>query len=123
MKRLLASLALLAVAFSGCMSSSDACDDLAAAEPDATVVTMLPSSEYGPDEVTVSLGDDGEATVIWCNEGGSHNVHEENGLFQSDITSAKGEHFRHTFTEEGTYDYWCDPHKSQGMTGIVRVTA
>jgi plastocyanin len=34
---------------------------------------------------------------------------------------APGEDYEHTFDHSGTYGYFCIPHESSGMVGIVRV--
>jgi len=34
---------------------------------------------------------------------------------------AAGEAYEHTFERAGTYEYYCIPHESSGMTGTVRV--
>lgn len=34
---------------------------------------------------------------------------------------APGESFSHTFTEPGTYQYFCIPHEAAGMTGTIVV--
>lgn len=34
---------------------------------------------------------------------------------------ASGESFSHTFTEPGTYQYFCIPHEAAGMTGTIVV--
>ena len=34
---------------------------------------------------------------------------------------AAGERYEHTFDRQGTYEYFCVPHESSGMTGTVVV--
>lgn len=74
---------------------------------------------YDPAAIRVSQG----TTVVWewTSFGGSHNVVEENGVFESELMSSEGETFSHTFTEPGFYRYICTPHQTQGMLGVVEV--
>lgn len=41
--------------------------------------------------------------------------------FNSEILSEQGATYEHTFETEGTYDYFCIPHKSLGMVGRIVV--
>jgi len=93
----------------------------------------------GQSEVTVAVGSEANGgyygfnpaairvdpgtTVVWewTGEGNSHNVVAEDGSFESELYSAPGETFEHTFESEGTYKYYCDPHRSLGMLGAVVV--
>lgn len=71
--------------------------------------------------------DDG-TTVIWewTGEGGDHNVEDDGGEFESELTGEEGFEFEYTF-EEGedesgnVYNYFCDPHVDIGMLGSVVV--
>ena len=90
----------------------------------------------GQDEVTVDVGAgssglafgpaavhvDNGATVVWewTGEGGAHNVIAEDGSFESGSPVSSGT-FEHTFDEDGLYEYFCSPHKGQGMKGVVIV--
>lgn len=90
----------------------------------------------GQDEVTVTVGaDDGLSfdpvailvdpgtTVVWewSGQGGKHNVVDQEGAFESDLTAEEGYTFEHAFESEGTFKYSCDPHKAVGMKGVVAV--
>jgi halocyanin-like protein len=93
----------------------------------------------GTDEVTVTVGADGNngpyafdppairvdpgTTVIWewSGDGGSHNVVEDAGGFQSDLVGAGGVTFERTFEERGIVKYVCTPHESMGMRGAIVV--
>jgi len=74
---------------------------------------------FGPAAIRVDPG----TTVVWewTGEGNSHNVVAEDGSFESELYSAPGETFEHTFESEGTYTYYCAPHQSLGMLGAVVV--
>lgn len=89
----------------------------------------------GKPEVTVNVGagDEGlkfeptaimidEGTVViweWTGEGDEHNVVEEEGEFESELSDEEGHTFDHEFQSAGTYRYVCEPHDAQGMRGAV----
>lgn len=65
-------------------------------------------------------------TVVWewTGEGGAHNVVEENGAFESELTEEAGHAFEHSFEEDdedGIFRYVCTPHEALGMKGAVAV--
>jgi halocyanin-like protein len=74
---------------------------------------------FGPPAVRVSPG----TTVVWqwTGEGNQHNVVDEAGAFESDLASEAGYTFEHTFESEGTFKYYCQPHETVGMKGVVVV--
>lgn len=70
---------------------------------------------FNPNTLTISNG----TTVTWINNDNvDHIVSAEGGLFNSG-TLSKGENFTYTFTETGTYNYFCSIHP--GMKGIIIV--
>jgi len=82
---------------------------------------------FSPAVVWVETG----ATVTWENASGSHSAtsyHPDTGgamripqdaqPFDSEIMS-DGETFEYTFDTPGVYNYYCRPHRSLGMVGIV----
>jgi len=98
------------------------------------------SDRTGQDEVSVDVGAEGNgggfafgppairietgSTVVWewTGMGGLHNVVAENGTFDSgDPVSNPDATFEFTFTETGTWLYFCNPHKALGMKGAVIV--
>lgn len=48
-------------------------------------------------------------------------IPEDADTWNSDILQEKGATFQHTFEVEGTYDYFCIPHKTLGMVGRLVV--
>jgi halocyanin-like protein len=72
---------------------------------------------FGPAAVRVSTG----TTVVWewTGQGGRHNVIAEDGSFESEQTDEEGFTFTHTFEEAGTAKYYCTPHETLGMKGVV----
>jgi len=74
---------------------------------------------FGPPAVHVDAG----TTVVWewNGQGGEHNVVEEGGAFESELTAEEGFTFEQTFDEDGIVKYYCNPHRSLGMVGAVVV--
>jgi halocyanin-like protein len=101
---------------------------------DGTVV-----DEQGASSVTVAVGTEGNggnyayspvAVVVdagttvqfeWTGKGQQHNIVDEDGEFRSDIYVDSGVHFEYSFDSSGTFRYFCGPHKSFGMKGVVAV--
>ncbi|MGZ0746313.1 halocyanin domain-containing protein [Haloparvum sp. AD34] len=90
----------------------------------------------GQDEVTVTVGAgdglsfdpvailvDPGTTVVWqwSGQGGQHNVVDQDGAFESELMGEEGHTFEHAFESEGTFKYFCNPHKAVGMKGVVAV--
>jgi plastocyanin len=81
---------------------------------------------FAPGEITIEVGD----TVEWIWSGGSHTVTsgtdlndpEVGDLFDAPLNSSNPS-FAFTFTEVGSFDYFCRPHLNFGMTGTVTVTS
>ncbi|MGQ4556117.1 halocyanin domain-containing protein [Halobellus sp. GM3] len=74
---------------------------------------------FGPAAVRVTPGT--TVTWSWTGDGGSHDVVDTDGAFQSDLVGEAGHTFEHTFETEGTYTYSCTPHETMGMKGAVVV--
>jgi len=75
---------------------------------------------FGPAAIVVS----GETRVLWewNGEGAPHNVVAEDGSFNSGpAVIDDSETFEHTFAESGITRYFCSPHLTQGMKGVVVV--
>lgn len=82
-------------------------------------VTAGPEFEFSPAEVTIDVGD----TVTWEQSGVfPHNVKFEDGSFEepADPTSTPWTAER-TFDTPGTFQYYCEQHRDNGMTGTVHV--
>ena len=74
---------------------------------------------FGPPAIHVDPGT--EVVWEWNGEGGSHNVVHEEGDYESELTAEEGFTFSHTFESDGMWKYYCQPHKSLGMKGVVVV--
>lgn len=75
---------------------------------------------YDPPAIEIDVG----TTVVWewTGEGGAHNVVAEDESFNSgDAVDEEGKRWDHTFDEEGTYTYYCTPHRAAGMKGVIFV--
>jgi plastocyanin len=74
---------------------------------------------FAPAAVRVDVG----TTVVWewTGVGGSHNVVDRGGAFESGLAAAEGHAFEHEFVTAGTYDYVCTPHQTRDMEGTVEV--
>jgi len=93
----------------------------------------------GQDSVTVSVGAEGntgffafgppaihvdpgtEIVWEWTGRGSSHNVIDEAGEFESELTAEEGFTYTRTFDSDGMYKYYCQPHRTLGMKGVVIV--
>ncbi|GAB3017887.1 halocyanin domain-containing protein [Natronobiforma cellulositropha] len=74
---------------------------------------------YDPPVVAVDPG----TTVVWewTGDGGTHDVVDEDGAYESDLVVDAGFTFEHTFEEAGVSRYGCTPHIPMGMKGAVLV--
>jgi plastocyanin len=90
------------------------------AQGGATTSVAMKDISFQPRQITVKVG----TTVTWTNEDPtSHTVTSgtrgnPSGLFDSGDV-APGATFSFTFTQPGTYDYYCKIHS--GMDGVVVV--
>ncbi|WP_255169573.1 halocyanin domain-containing protein [Natrononativus amylolyticus] len=143
----LAGIAALPVAVAGCTSdddNGDGSDDAEYVDDEAEYDGWLEDTpnyegtlDYtGEDEVTVDVGagdgfqfdpaairvDEGTTVVWeWTGDGGGHDVVDTDGAFESEMKTAAGETFEHTFDETGVYTYVCVPHENMDMKGAVDV--
>ncbi|SHH24366.1 halocyanin domain-containing protein [Halobaculum gomorrense] len=74
---------------------------------------------YDPAAVRVSPGT--TVTWEWTGAGSRHNVVDEDGGFQSPYYAAQGATFSREFSEPGVTKYYCTPHRTLGMVGVVEV--
>ncbi|WP_445156514.1 cupredoxin domain-containing protein [Halomonas sp. E14] len=110
---LLATLLLSGVAQAG--SEND--QDKAATEGKVVEIEMV-NNRFQPDELEVPVG----TTVRWVNAERRSN----HDIYFPDEEIASGrlfpeESWERTFDEEGTFDYYCQPHQNRGMVGVIRV--
>ncbi|MFB6301738.1 MAG: halocyanin domain-containing protein [Haloferacaceae archaeon] len=75
---------------------------------------------FGPAAVQVDPGT--KVVWEWTGEGGQHNVVAQSGAdFESQLSGEAGFTFSQTFDSEGVIKYYCQPHQSLGMKGVVVV--
>lgn len=80
-------------------------------------VSMI-GMKFVPNKIEIKAGE----TIRWVNESNdAHNVIENNKLFKSEMLQNRNDVYEYTFTEPGTYKYYCKPHRIMGMKGIVIV--
>lgn len=114
-------LALL-IGASGCGGEGGSDNPVDPGEPggaETVVITLTSDLTFSPSDVTVSPG----TTVRWVNATDiGHTVTPDGHSEWTEwATGATGESFEHQFTTTGTFDYYCVPHRSLGMTGVIRV--
>ena len=84
-----------------------------------SITVNVKNFAFDPKELTVSVG----TTVIWHNNDSvGHTVTSDTALFDGALPS--GADFQFTFSQAGTYPYYCQPHGGsggQGMSGVVVV--
>ena len=84
---------------------------------DAGSQVVIKTFAYGPKDITVPVG----TTVTWLNKDPEvHTVVDKGGKFRSAALDTD-DSFTFTFTEPGTYSFFCSLHPQ--MTGTVRVVA
>jgi len=86
----------------------------------STVDTVrLTGSSFEPSSLTVRTG----RTVVWVNTTALvHTVTPDgHSRWTSRTTSTPEEVLRVTFDSAGTFPYYCEPHRSAGMTGRIVV--
>ena len=86
----------------------------------ATNLVRLVNFQFQPQFLTNHPGD----TVLWTNTTTTfHNVVSSNNVWRAPALFSSPGTFPVTFTNAGTYGYYCSPHLSFGMTGIIYVQA
>ena len=117
----LVSTAVPALAPTAVPTSAPTVAPTAAAVPQPVRIELAISDDaFTPKNLSVPVG----ATVVWNRTGTHpHTATADDNSFDSGILRA-GQSFEHTFTQPGTYPYYCDVHGgpgSVGMSGSVTV--
>ena len=101
---------------------------------EATVQMITGGGSYYFDPIGLAV--EPGTTVSFENDSGSHSalsykdgvgqasttrIPEGAKSWESSILTESGATFEHTFETEGTYDYFCGPHKTLGMVGRIVV--
>lgn len=96
-------------------------------DPDQLVI--IPSLEFDPSDFEIVVGD----TVLWDWQHGGHNLKYDDGDVPEatswegtegsrTTTYGRGHKHWHTFEVAGEYEYYCVPHRGNGMVGRFTVT-
>lgn len=91
-------------------------------DPDVVEIEATDNLTFSSDDVTISAG----TTVRWISTSVElHTVtprdEDQEGVWSRQELSPDAE-FEHTFEVGGqTYDYFCEPHEAEGMTGTITV--
>jgi plastocyanin len=82
-------------------------------------ITLTSSFTFSPATVTISPG----TTVRWVNGASIYHTITPDGHSEWDRATMDqaGETFQHTFDNTGSFPYYCEPHRSAGMTGTITV--
>ncbi len=81
------------------------------------IICMTADNQFAPKLAEVPVG----ATVVFINEGGSHNTVSPGNWNSAIAGDSKRVNHVQTFQEAGSFDYYCQPHENIGMTGTIRV--
>ena len=85
----------------------------------ASASVNIKDFEFGPTSVTVNVGD----TVTWTNSGPTaHSATANDGSFDTGVYPA-GESRSQTFSQAGTFSYYCLPHPNMKGTVVVQAAA
>jgi plastocyanin len=75
-------------------------------------------NRYEPSSRTISVGTE----ITWINRGDNpHTVTSDNDVFETDENLGTDDEFSHRFTQAGTYDYHCEVHGEDEMSGTIVV--
>ena len=87
---------------------------------DVIITVDSTNLRFSPSSVTVDEGD--AVRFFWDGQIFPHNAVEENGTFDSGDTKSN-EDYRFVFLPglNGTFEYYCEPHRSLGMVGEIIV--
>lgn len=103
---------------------SVACSERDATQPEpggggAVTEVLISNFAFSAPTVTINRGE----TVRWRNTTGSFHTVTPNGhqAFAERQTNASGQTFQTKFDTPGRYEYFCEPHRSLGMTGVIEV--
>jgi halocyanin-like protein len=107
--------------FDGTSNYSGVVDETGKSEVTVTVGVEANGGNFGFGPAAVRVSPGTRVVWEWNGKGSSHNVVEENGDYESELTVSEGHTFSHTFESAGTSRYYCSPHRTIGMVGAVVV--
>jgi plastocyanin len=75
-------------------------------------------NKYDPASRTISVGTE----ITWVNrDENTHTVTSDNDVFETEENLGTDDEFSHRFTQAGTYDYHCEVHGEDEMSGTIIV--
>ena len=88
--------------------------------PDTIITVDSTNLRFSPSTVTIDEGD--AVRFFWDGQILPHNAVDDNGTFDSGETKTD-EDYRFVFIQglNGTFEYYCEPHRSLGMIGQIIV--
>jgi halocyanin-like protein len=86
-----------------------------------TVGAQGNNGNYAFDPAAIRVDPGTEIVWEWSGKGSMHNVVDEAGAFESEMTDEAGHTFTHTVEQTGIIKYACTPHKTMGMKGALVV--
>ena len=85
-----------------------------------TIIVDSNNLRFNPESITINEGD--SVNFLWSGELLPHNSVEENGVFDSGDAERDVDYtYTFDFDQAGTYDFFCEPHQSVGMKGVITV--
>ena len=107
----------ISIAIAGCSDRSDS--SMNPVDGDGTPTVTISNFAFAPARITIDRG----ATVRWRNGTSTFHTVTPDGhtAFEEWETNAQGQTFEARFDQPGEYRYYCTPHRSLGMTGIIEV--
>lgn len=88
------------------------------AQGGAVTVIDVQGSAFAPSDISVPRG----TRIRWTNNSGIiHTVTPDGHARWTSVELSHGQVFEHVFDTAGTFNYYCEPHRSAGMTGVIRV--
>lgn len=86
---------------------------------DVVEIHLTAGNRFSPSSVTITPG----TTVRWINDTGTfHTITpDEHSEWSRVEMTTEGQEFSHTFENLGDFDYFCEPHLGEGMTGSITV--
>ena len=114
MKRLFLLFVLFSIFLSGDIEFNENNSEMHTVTVDGT------NLRFYPDSLTINEGD--SVRFLWGGELLPHNSVEENGVFDSGEPEREVDYlYNFDFDQSGTYDFFCEPHQSVGMDGVITV--
>mgnify|MGYP000278863273 CR=1 FL=1 len=85
-----------------------------------TIIVDSNNLRFDPASITINEGD--SVNFLWSSELLPHNSVEENGVFDSGDAERDVDYtYTFDFDQAGTYNFFCEPHQSVGMKGVITV--